>query len=389
MGTFKSGITTGAARHRKLRIGIAQPLNLGDVLACFPMAGLLKRALPDAEIIFLAKAYAKPLIDACGHIDGFVDCEAVLEHPALLMDQAIDIMFNPFPCYRLAAAAFRARIPVRVGNLRRSRMLPYSNRFVMYDRRYSHLHEAQIVLKNLAALGLPTKYSLAELAPLMGITRIAPLCVELSSLLCGDRFNLILHPKSNGNGREWPIAHFLELARALPVERYRIFITGLAQEGEILRRDCPELFQLAHVRDVTGRMDLAQFISFMQASNGLVASGTGPLHIAAALGIHALGLFPPRRGMQPSRWQPIGVHAGYLAEPGQCRPSASTCLDQRESPACRCMMALTPARVLDRVLAFESFGSEITGNPKKPQPIFGSLPISTMNPVYRMPGTAQ
>lgn len=388
MDMFRAVVKTGAIRGNKtLRICIAQPLNLGDVLACFPMAGLLKRALPNAEIILLAKTYAKPLIDACEHIDSFVDVEAVLEHPALLAEQAIDIIFNPFPCYRIAAAAFQAKIPVRVGNLRRSRMLPYCNRFVMYDRRYSQMHEAQIILKNLGALDLPTKYSLAELAPLMGITRIEALSGELSSLLSGNQFNLILHPKSNGNGREWPMPYFLDLARALPAERYRIFITGLAKEGDVLRRECPEIFKLAHVHDMTGKMELTQFISFMQASNGLVASGTGPLHIAAALGIHALGLFPPRLGMQPSRWQPIGARAEYLAEPGKCTPGKNTCLDNSVVRGCRCMTALTPTRVLERVLAFES--STKAEKQKIMQPIIERRSSLTMNPAYLIPRTTQ
>jgi hypothetical protein len=78
-----------------------------------------------------------------------------------------------------------------------------------------------------------------------------------------------------------------------------------------------------------------------------------PLHIAAALGIPALGLFPPRRGVQPSRWQPIGARAEYLEEPGNCRPGKNPCLDNSAERGCRCMMAPKPAHVLERVLTFE------------------------------------
>ena len=43
-----------------------------------------------------------------------------------------------------------------------------------------------------------------------------------------------------------------------------------------------------------------------------MASGTGPLHVAAASGINTLGLFPSVRPIHPERWAPLGKKAGYL-----------------------------------------------------------------------------
>lgn len=59
-------------------------------------------------------------------------------------------------------------------------------------------------------------------------------------------------------------------------------------------------------------MDLYQFVSFIRNADGLIASGTGPLHIAAASGINTLGLFPCVRPIHPGRWAPLGERAGYL-----------------------------------------------------------------------------
>lgn len=46
----------------------------------------------------------------------------------------------------------------------------------------------------------------------------------------------------------------------------------------------------------------------------MVASGTGPLHLAAALGINAIGLFPTIRPIHPGRWQPIGMKAHFFED---------------------------------------------------------------------------
>jgi heptosyltransferase-3 len=57
---------------------------------------------------------------------------------------------------------------------------------------------------------------------------------------------------------------------------------------------------------------LDELIAFIFNADGLLASGTGPLHLAAASGIHALGLFPPSRPIHPGRWAPLGKKAEYL-----------------------------------------------------------------------------
>ena len=53
----------------------------------------------------------------------------------------------------------------------------------------------------------------------------------------------------------------------------------------------PELLKNKNIIDLTGKLSLQQYISFINAANGLVAASTGPLHIAAALNKKAIGLF--------------------------------------------------------------------------------------------------
>ena len=93
---------------------------------------------------------------------------------------------------------------------------------------------------------------------------------------------------------------------------------------------------------------MPQFLAFIAAADGLVAGSTGPLHLAAALGRHALGLYPPIRPMHPGRWAPLGPHADYLVF------DKPNCADCRAQPAaCACIKALAPALVAARVLSWE------------------------------------
>jgi ADP-heptose:LPS heptosyltransferase len=92
------------------------------------------------------------------------------------------------------------------------------------------------------------------------------------------------------------------------------------------------------VTDITGTMPLAQFIAFIQAAGGLVAASTGPLHIAAALGKVAVGLYAPMRPIHPGRWAPLGPRSGFLVVEKECQKC-------RHDTRCECIENIRPADV--------------------------------------------
>ena len=97
------------------------------------------------------------------------------------------------------------------------------------------------------------------------------------------------------------------------------------------------------ITDLTGKMNLSQLMSFIAACDGLVAASTGPLHLAAALGIRAVGIYPPIRPMHPGRWAPLGRNATYLV-------LQKSCNDCRKQGACHCMEEITPDSVKARLI---------------------------------------
>ena len=123
-----------------------------------------------------------------------------------------------------------------------------------------------------------------------------------------------MHPKSNGNGREWDMDNFTGLIKKLPATDFNIFITGSEKEHELFKTWIPSL--PANVTDLSGKMTMDELISFVYAVDGLLASSTGPLHLAAALGIYALGLFPITRTFNATRWEPIGRKAEHIESDG-------------------------------------------------------------------------
>jgi ADP-heptose:LPS heptosyltransferase len=124
----------------------------------------------------------------------------------------------------------------------------------------------------------------------------------------------------------------------------QLLVSGSVEEATRLRAWRETL--PPHVVDLTGRLALPELIALFARVDGVIAASTGPLHIAAGVGAHALGLFPPTPPVHPGRWAPLGPRAEWLAAPEACAAHA------RREAACQCMRAITVDAVRDRVLAW-------------------------------------
>ncbi|MBC7455993.1 MAG: glycosyltransferase family 9 protein [Massilia sp.] len=314
------------------RILICRTDNLGDVVLTLPLAGYLKQQFPGVQVDFLCRAYAAPLVLQCRHIDQVLVFEEHDNPQRRFADGGYDTVIFAFPDRTLAQAARRARINNRVGTSHRLHHWFSCNRLAHFSRTSSSLHEAQLNFALLRPLGIDHAPALSDIAALYGLQ--APRLPGVDALRSLTAFNVVLHPKSNGNGREWPLAHYEALARSLQdTPGACVWVTGSAAEGKLLAREAPGLFAMAHVRNLCGRFDLAGLTALIGVADGLVASGTGPLHIGAALGRPVLGLFPPIKSIDLGRWGALGAQARSLSAARRC----GSCTG---NATCTCMRAI-------------------------------------------------
>ncbi|SHI71736.1 ADP-heptose:LPS heptosyltransferase [Hymenobacter daecheongensis DSM 21074] len=328
---------------------------IGDVVLTLPVCGQLKRMFPGCRVVLLGRTYTQAVAEACPWIDAFLNFDDLLKLPeaeqvTMLRQQQAEAIVHVFPNKQVARLAQKAGIPSRIGTRNRWFHWLTCNRLVALSRRESPLHEAQLNLALLRPLGLTVTLPLPEIVPLVRLQPAAVLPPDLAQLLRArqpGQLNVILHPRSRGSAREWGLAHFGTLVRLLHQAGHRVFITGTAAEGEELRPWLTE-HAAALAANLTGRLSLPQLLAFIAAADGLVANSTGPLHLAAALGRHVLGLYPPMRPTHPGRWAPLGPHAEYLVFN---RPDCSDC---RQQPAsCSCIKAIEPAQVLSRIALWQ------------------------------------
>lgn len=323
---------------------------IGDVVLTLPVATLIKEITDGkVKVLFFGKTYTQPVTAICDSIDGFINYDdfKVLNNKSqseFLRDYNADAIIHVFPRIDIAIAAKQAGIQFRIGTTNRFYHWFNCNRLVRLSRKKSDLHESQLNIKLLKPLGYKKEISLGEIASKYHLTKTPELPRNYHDLLSKDKFKLVIHPKSNASSREWKPDYYRDLINSLPSEKFQFILTGGENETGFLNEWHKAL--PSHVINVAGKLNLDELISMLNACNGIIASSTGPLHIAAALGRYALGIFPPIRPMNPSRWAPVGVNAGYLVIEKECN-------ECRFDPgSCHCINEVTPNQAARKILSW-------------------------------------
>ena len=308
--------------------------SIGDVVLTLPMTGVLKEAFPDAKVSFLGRSYTRAVVACCTHVDTFYDWEHL---PAEGIEA--DCIIHVFPRKAISRWAKHQNIPIRIGTSHRPYHWTTCNRWVNLGRKKSDLHEAQLNLQLLRPLLERPVVPLAEVSSYYGWRAPTGPPRAFARLLSDDKFNLIFHPKSQGSAVEWPLDHYIQLARLLPIDQFHIIVTGTKDEGELIQDECPALLSLAHVTSAIGAFSLTEFIDFIADADGLLAGSTGPLHLASASGIRTLGLYSSHRPIHPGRWRPVGKAVEWLSAPDSALSSPD-------------LAVITPEQVYQKLLTW-------------------------------------
>lgn len=328
------------------RIIISRTDAIGDVILTLPLCGLIKKYNPQIQLIFLGRTYTQDVIACCEHVDDFINVDSLVSLPDVeaaqkLKEYNADAIIHVFPQKRIAALAKAAKINWRIGTTNRLHHWHTVNKFVALSRKKSTLHESQLNCKLLKGIGIDEVPQLQEMHRYIGFTKLPILPPSMDNFIAKIKKNIIIHPKSNASAREWGLPNYQQLISLLPPENFRIFISGSEKEKPQLEAWIKTL--PGDVIDITGKFSLKEFIAFISRADFLIAASTGPLHIASACGIQAIGIYPPIKPMHPGRWQPIGKNSKVLCMPKSC----NAC--RKEPQACVCMNAIKPLQVIEAI----------------------------------------
>ena len=339
-----------------MRILLSRTDSIGDVVLTLPLAGILKESFPDCTILFLCKSYTRPVVERSRFVDVVLDWEDLYtgeetksrekKAARIFSELKIDVIVHIFPVKEICLAAKRGGIPVRIATSHRFFTWFTCNRLVHFSRKGSHEHEALLNIRLLHPLGIHKSFDTGKIAEYYGFRppfqRADHDCMTINpdviKYIRPGIFNVILHPRSKGSAREWGLDNFGLLVELLSLHPVNIIVAGTAGDGDSMKEF---LKKYQHrVTDLTGKLTLDQYFDLIAGCDALVAASTGPLHLAAALGIRAVGLYAPLRPIFPQRWAPLGPKATFLVIEKNC----NAC---RKSGDCTCIRSIHPQQVAD------------------------------------------
>jgi heptosyltransferase-2 len=323
-----------------VNILLIRPDGIGDEILSLPVATALRRTMPGARLSFLSSAYAAPVLAHHPDLDEVltVTGQERMGELVRLFRRNVDAAIFLKPFRRLMTAAWLARVPLRVGTGYRwySWLL---NRRVYEHRSDFSRHESAYNLGLLRGLGL----SPGEVTtPRLVVTAEEQ---EWARTLLGEspRLRVVVHP-GGFSSRLWQPVHYRNLVLHLAQAGREVLLTGNAAERDKFRTDTEVSQWPDGVRDLMGKLTVRQLMAVIAESHAVVSLATGPMHLAAALGVPTVSIFDPRRNNSPARWQPMGT--GVVLKPDV--PTCEKCIYEA-CPYWDCLDRITVETVEQRV----------------------------------------
>ena len=175
------------------KIIISRPDAIGDVLLTLPVCGLIKKYFPEVKIVFIGRSYTEAIINCCEHVDEFINADVLLKNNAeairILKQSGADTIIHVFPNKYIAKLAKQAGIKNRIGTTNRLFHWTTVNKFVKLSRKNSDLHESQLNIKLLSAIGIEEVPEIEQLHAYIGFTKLPALEKEHEALIDPNKIN--------------------------------------------------------------------------------------------------------------------------------------------------------------------------------------------------------
>jgi heptosyltransferase II len=334
-----------------MKIAVFCPNLIGDTVMATPSFRALRRGFPDAMLTAVIKPRVAPTLDGTTWFDELIHLDSASRERDERMVSVVRRLRRTrfdvavlFPnSIRSAWIAWLADIPRRVGFVRHGRGL------LLTDRLHYPLDAAgrrlptpivESYLKLARRLGCPVESVRTELATTGDDEALATSAWSELGLIAGERVVCLNTGGAFGPAKNWPSAHYSELARRLAHEAG---VAVLVLCGPNERAGAREIAVAAGHPRVVSLADRSLSIGLTKAcvrrSALLITTDSGPRHFAAAFNTPVITLFGPTHVNWTRTYHP---RAWNVLHPVPCGPC--------QRPVCpeghhRCMRELTPGAV--------------------------------------------
>ncbi|MGB1100626.1 MAG: glycosyltransferase family 9 protein, partial [Flavobacteriales bacterium] len=181
----------------------------------------------------------------------------------------------------------------------------WANRRMWRSRKHTPEHETAQGLRLLHGLGLPARWRFPERQDWTDLLEWHASSV-IDLVPEGLDGAVLLHPGNHGSANGWALTRFEELSKALLAEGVSVVVTGSPQERSDLTPWLARMSGTPGFMDAVGAWTLTELMDAVTQVRCVVASSTGPLHMASAQGTPTVGLYRSDAPFWPQRWGPLG-----------------------------------------------------------------------------------
>ena len=314
LGDWTTGNKKTTLKTGPLKICLLQTAFLGDCVLTLPLLKKLREILPGAAVSVVTRPETAGIFSASGLAAEIIEDRkksapsGLAEFSRLageLRARRFDAVIIPHRSLRSALLAWRAGIPVRVGfsssagSFLLTHKVPFS--WLLHD-----------VERNLALLS-PLAENLKTPFPGLQGTSGTPYSPE-------DGVTVGINPGSAWPTKRWPQAKWARLIKRFAAARGgRVLMVGGPGEKE-WNSEIERLAGAGSCLNLTGRTSMPELMEAIRPLKIFVSNDSGPMHIAAALGVPAVGIFGPTT--RELGFFPYGPGNGVVETPLACRPCA-------------------------------------------------------------------
>lgn len=342
------------------RILVVRTDRIGDVVLATPLIRALRKTFPHAYIAAMVNPYARDVLLHNPHLDEIIVDDPELEHQGFkgFWDQVMNLRRRRFdtgllllPTERMAwmllAAGIRTRVSV---GLKLYQVLTFMK--TVSRHKYNPLrHEADYCLDLGRAIGVRTE----DLAPEISVTQEErargreilrrhglPRIIGAHT----PRF-VVIHPGNGKSSPNWKVEHYVTLTKMCLMDpELWVAVTGGVNELEL----SPSFNTLnsRRVINLIGRLSVREMVGVIASSSLIVSASTGPMHIAAGLGIPTVSMFCRMSACSVQLWGPLGNRSKVVL------PSTSYCSTRcpGNPHICQFEDGIDPSTVHQKILHF-------------------------------------
>jgi len=328
------------------KILVRAPNWIGDAVMCLPALGALKAKYPGSEISVLTRARAVPVFERNPAVSELIVYDDKSEHRGLkgrlrlsaeLKEKGFGLAVLFQNAFDAAFISYISRIPERAGYARDLRTQLLTVKVPVTDE-IKKKHQVYYYLNIIEALGGGAPKVEAPRIYLSGAEEEWAEGFLEKNGLTGARLLGISPGASYGPAKRWPEASFSELIDGFSASDGTVGIIFGGPEDRDTAKLVSEGTSTRHL-NLAGSITLRQFMALLKRTGLFVTNDSGPMHIAAALGVPTVAIFG---STDPVLTGPFGGLSRVVIKKAPCNP----CFDR----VCRyghyeCLTAITPADV--------------------------------------------